>query len=73
MPAPMLSHLPEADRKALPPIVTSGFVCNHDDIRSAIAHGAVAISTSDRKLWHLEAKPAKEDAPARAPSARRAR
>ena len=56
MPAPMLSHLPEADRKALPPIVTSGFVCNQDDIRSALSHGAVAISTSDRKLWNLKAK-----------------
>lgn len=56
MPAPMLSHLPEADRRALPPIVTSGFVCNRDDIRSALAHGAVAVSTSDRKLWNLEAR-----------------
>lgn len=56
MPAPMLAHLPEADRKGLPPIVTSGFVCNQDDIRSALAHGAVAVSTSDRKLWHLEPK-----------------
>jgi glycerol uptake operon antiterminator len=63
MPAPMLSHLPEADRKALPPIVTSGFVCNQDDIRSAIAHGAVAISTSDRTLWHLQAAMLKGDAP----------
>lgn len=64
MPAPMLSHLPEADRKALPPIVTSGFVCNQDDIRSAIAHGAVAISTSDRTLWHLQAAMLKGDAAA---------
>jgi len=63
MPAPMLSHLPEADRKALPPIVTSGFVCNQDDIRSAIAHGAVAISTSDRTLWHLQTAMLKGDAP----------
>ncbi|MFS8934207.1 glycerol-3-phosphate responsive antiterminator [Cupriavidus taiwanensis] len=56
MPAPMLSHLPQADRKALPPIVTSGFVCNCADIRDALAHGAVAVSTSDRKLWSLDAK-----------------
>ncbi|WP_427306724.1 glycerol-3-phosphate responsive antiterminator [Cupriavidus sp. H39] len=56
MPAPMLSHLPQADRKALPPIVTSGFVCNREDIRGALAHGAVAVSTSDRKLWSLDAK-----------------
>lgn len=56
MPAPMLSHLPQADRKALPPIVTSGFVCNRDDIRDALAHGAVAVSTSDRKLWSLDVK-----------------
>ncbi|NUA28652.1 glycerol-3-phosphate responsive antiterminator [Cupriavidus basilensis] len=54
MPAPMLAHLSTQDRKALPPIVTSGFVCNKDDIRSAIREGAVAVSTSDSKLWNLE-------------------
>ncbi|MCW5221520.1 glycerol-3-phosphate responsive antiterminator [Verminephrobacter aporrectodeae subsp. tuberculatae] len=56
MPAPMLAHICEADRKALPPIVASGFVCNPEDIRSAIAHGALAISTSDSGLWNLPAK-----------------
>ncbi|MFZ6645360.1 glycerol-3-phosphate responsive antiterminator [Undibacterium sp. TJN25] len=56
MPAPMLSHLSEQDRKAMPPIVGSGFVCNEEDIRSALRHGAVAVSTSDPGLWSLDAE-----------------
>ncbi|WP_144139966.1 glycerol-3-phosphate responsive antiterminator [Paraburkholderia sp. BCC1884] len=54
MPAPMLSHLSEQDRKALPPIVTSGFVCNKGDVRDALKNGAVAVSTSDSELWNLD-------------------
>jgi glycerol uptake operon antiterminator len=54
MPAPMLAHLSIQDRKALPPIVMSGFVCNQEDARNALAHGATAISTSDSKMWNLE-------------------
>ena len=54
MPAPMLAHLSVQDRKSLPPIVTSGFVCNQTDARNALAHGATAISTSDCALWNLE-------------------
>jgi glycerol uptake operon antiterminator len=53
MPAPMLSHLPAQDRKALPPIVTSGFVCNKADVFNALKNGAVAVSTSDSELWNL--------------------
>ena len=55
MPAPMLAHLQESDRQLLPPIVASGFVSDVADARSAIAHGAVAISTSDSTMWQLAA------------------
>jgi glycerol uptake operon antiterminator len=54
MPAPMLSHLSVQDRKALPPIVTSGFVCNKGDVFDALKNGAVAVSTSDSELWNLD-------------------
>ncbi|WP_176045877.1 glycerol-3-phosphate responsive antiterminator [Burkholderia sp. BCC1644] len=54
MPAPMLAHLSEADRQALPPIVASGFVGNADDVRSARRHGAVAVSTSDSAWWNFD-------------------
>ncbi|WP_321949938.1 glycerol-3-phosphate responsive antiterminator [Burkholderia cenocepacia] len=54
MPAPMLAHLSEADRQALPPIVASGFVGNADDVLSARRHGAVAVSTSDSAWWNFD-------------------
>jgi glycerol uptake operon antiterminator len=53
MPAPMLSHIPAQYRKAMPPIVASGFVCGREDALSAISNGAIAVSTSDKKLWKL--------------------
>lgn len=52
--APMLSHLSAQDRKALPPIVASGFVCNKGDVFDALKNGAVAVSTSDSELWNLD-------------------
>ncbi|KML48088.1 transcriptional regulator [Burkholderia cepacia] len=54
MPAPMLAHLSEADRQALPPIVASGFVGNADDVRGARRHGAIAVSTSDSTWWNFD-------------------
>ncbi|MGQ7936067.1 glycerol-3-phosphate responsive antiterminator [Paraburkholderia sp. D1E] len=54
MPAPMLSHLSAQDRKALPPIVASGFVCNKGDVFDALKNGAVAVSTSDSELWNQD-------------------
>ncbi|MEH2509432.1 glycerol uptake operon antiterminator [Nitrobacteraceae bacterium AZCC 1564] len=53
MPAPMLPHIPAQYRKAMPPIVASGFVCGREDAVSAISNGAIAVSTSDKKLWKL--------------------
>lgn len=41
------------DRKALPPIVTSGFVCNMGNVFDALKNGAVAVSTREGELWNL--------------------
>lgn len=54
MPAPMLARLSAQDRKALPPIVASGFVCNEADVLAILGGGAVAVSTSDTELWNLD-------------------
>lgn len=53
MPAPMLSYVPAQHRKAMPPIVASGFICDRGDVIAAIKNGAIAVSTSDKKLWRL--------------------
>jgi glycerol uptake operon antiterminator len=55
MPAPMLAHIGPRERKALPPIVASGFVCNQDDARAALRLDAVAVSTSNSELWGIAA------------------
>ncbi|MDR3096726.1 MAG: glycerol-3-phosphate responsive antiterminator [Paraburkholderia sp.] len=54
MPAPMLARLSAQDRKVLPPIVASGFVCNEADVLGILGGGAVAVSTSDTELWNLD-------------------
>lgn len=51
MPSPMLAYLSEDDKKRLPPIVASGFICNQNDITKNMAQGAVAVSSSDARLW----------------------
>jgi len=51
MPAPMLHHITETERRALPPLVASGFVCSQDQVQQALAAGAIAASTSDSALW----------------------
>jgi len=56
MPAPMLAYISVKERNALPPIVASGFVVTLNDVRSALAAGAVAISTSDTSMWGIDAK-----------------
>ncbi|MDP9912452.1 glycerol uptake operon antiterminator [Variovorax boronicumulans] len=61
MPAPMLSHISAKERNALPPIVASGFVVTPNDVRSALAAGAVAVSTSDAAMWSLDIKPLNVD------------
>lgn len=56
MPAPMLPHIAMKERNALPPIIASGFVSTPHDVRSALAAGAVAVSTSDAFIWGLDAE-----------------
>ncbi|WP_373849847.1 glycerol-3-phosphate responsive antiterminator [Delftia acidovorans] len=51
MPAPMLAHITEAERRILPPLVASGFVCSQEQVQQALAGGAIAVSTSDSGLW----------------------
>lgn len=51
MPAPMLAHITEAEKRAMPPIVASGFVCHEEQVRQSLEAGAVAVSTSDVALW----------------------
>ena len=53
MPAQMLPLLPQADRNVLPPIVASGFVCQEEHARTALLHGAIAVSSSDSALWDV--------------------
>lgn len=53
MPAQMLPLLSQTDRNVLPPIVASGFVSNQEHARTALQHGAVAVSSSDSALWNL--------------------
>lgn len=53
MPTQMLPLLPQADRNVLPPIVASGFVCNEEHARTALLHGAIAVSSSDSALWDV--------------------
>lgn len=36
------------------PIIAGGLIQNHNDIIESIAAGAVAISTSNEKLWNIE-------------------
>jgi glycerol-3-phosphate responsive antiterminator len=43
--------LTEAERRILPPLVASGFVCSQDQVQQALAGGAIAVSTSDCGLW----------------------
>ena len=54
MSAPMLSQLCAQDRKALPPIVASGCICNKGDVLDALKNGAVAVSARDSELWNLD-------------------
>ncbi|MBR1218083.1 glycerol-3-phosphate responsive antiterminator [Bradyrhizobium sp. U87765 SZCCT0131] len=56
MPAPMLPHIPPQSRKAMPPIIASGFVCDRAGVVAAVKAGAVAVSTSDKGLWKLSAQ-----------------
>ena len=51
MPAPMLAHISAAEKKSMPPIVASGFICNQEQVALAMRSGACAVSSSDAELW----------------------
>ncbi|PRA51879.1 glycerol-3-phosphate responsive antiterminator [Brucella pituitosa] len=51
MPSPMLGYLSAEDKRRLPPIVASGFICNEVDVATAMKQGAIAVSSSNKSLW----------------------
>jgi glycerol uptake operon antiterminator len=51
MPSPMLGNLSAEDKRRLPPIVASGFICNEADVATAMKQGAIAVSSSNKSLW----------------------
>ena len=51
MPSPMLGYLSAEDKRRLPPIVASGFICNEADVATAMKQGAIAVSSSNKSLW----------------------
>ncbi|MFK4064016.1 MULTISPECIES: glycerol-3-phosphate responsive antiterminator [Brucella] len=52
MPSPMLGYLSAEDKRRLPPIVASGFICNEADVATAMKQGAIAVSSSNKSLWN---------------------
>nr|WP_312196595.1 glycerol-3-phosphate responsive antiterminator [Brucella anthropi] len=48
----MLGYLSAEDKRRLPPIVASGFICNEDDVSAAMKQGAIAVSSSNKSLWN---------------------
>ena len=51
MPSPMLGYLSAEDKRRLPPVVASGFICNETDVATAMKQGAIAVSSSNKSLW----------------------
>ncbi|CAN7556651.1 MULTISPECIES: glycerol-3-phosphate responsive antiterminator [Ensifer] len=54
MPSPMLDYLGMDEKRKLPPIVASGFVCNEADVETALSRGAVAVSSSNKAIWNFK-------------------
>jgi len=47
----MLGYLSAEDKRRLPPIVASGFICDETDVAKAMKEGAIAVSSSNKSLW----------------------
>jgi len=56
MPSPMLGYLSTEDKRRLPPIVASGFICDEADVARAMKDGAIAVSSSNKSLWDYKRK-----------------
>ncbi|OJH07381.1 MAG: transcriptional regulator [Alcanivorax borkumensis] len=54
MPSPMLGYLSAEDKRRLPPVVASGFICNETDVATAMKQGAIAVSSSNKSLWDFK-------------------
>lgn len=55
MPWSVVPYLEPEFLKSLGPFIVAGFVSSHDDIRSAMDLGALAVSSSQRELWSFRA------------------
>lgn len=51
MPWPVLPHVGPDRLKPFTPYIAGGFVSSPDDVRRALATGAIGVSTSDDDLW----------------------
>lgn len=47
----MLDTLSAEDKRRLPPVVASGFICNETDVKHGNEAGAIAVSSSNKSLW----------------------
>jgi glycerol uptake operon antiterminator len=53
MPWPVLPYIPQAELGEMSPFVAAGFVSSPEDVKTALDAGALAVSTSDARLWRL--------------------
>lgn len=53
LPGPAYKKIPEVEEKVNVPIISGGIIVEKKDIINSLSQGAVAISTSTRKLWSL--------------------
>ena len=53
LPGPACKKIPEVEEKVNVPIISGGIIVEKKDIINSLSQGAVAISTSTRKLWSL--------------------
>ncbi|MFI6586452.1 glycerol-3-phosphate responsive antiterminator [Embleya sp. NPDC050493] len=53
MPSPIVARMTPEAKRAMSPFVAAGFVETAEDAAAALALGAVAVATSDPRLWDL--------------------
>jgi glycerol uptake operon antiterminator len=53
MPSPIVARMTPEAKRAMSPFVAAGFIETAEDAATALALGAVAVATSDPRLWDL--------------------
>jgi len=53
MPSPIVARMTPEAKRAMSPFVAAGFIETAADAAAALAQGAVAVATSDPRLWDL--------------------